>query len=158
MLLDTTWVCVPGLGNCPSARLPLFCAWERIPLEEVRVNVQCEYPCQLFRELSEKWTRKLSWVYSLLANLGSDLSLSIHYKIVWASRFIHWTNLFVFLHNLLSTIKFGSKSTSLSPVICPMHSVLSFFIWIFSVISLFEKSAHIGISYHLIMSALNSHT
>ena len=105
-----------------------------------------------------EWTRKLSWVHSLLAKLGSDWSLSIHYKIVWASRFIHWTNLFVFLHNLLSTIKFGSKSTFLSPVICPMHSVLSFFIWIFSVLSLFEKFAHIGISYYFIMSALNSHT
>lgn len=108
-----------------------------------------------------EWTwahRKLSWAHSLLAKLGSDWSLSVHYKIVWASRFIHWTHLFVFLHNLLSTVRFWSKPTFLSPVVCPMYSVLSFFIWIFSVLSLFEKFAHIGISYHPIMSALNSHT
>lgn len=81
-----------------------------------------------------EWTRahrKLSWVHCLLEKLGRDWCLSIHYKIVWASRFIHWTNLFVFLHNLLSTIKFWSKSIFLSPVICAFLSYLNIFCTIF---------------------------
>lgn len=116
MLLDPTWVCVPGVGNCPSARLPLFHAWREYLWEsERKCSMRVSIPAlqragwKMLAAWGREWTwahRKLSWAHSLLAKLGSDWSLSVHYKIVWASRFIHWTHLFVFLHNLLSTVRF----------------------------------------------------